>query len=70
MREYPGDDVARRAFDVMMRRGWGVRKPTVGSLKWYVFTTDGGMLDCGSFPDPFTALIAADEWSEANRVKP
>jgi len=69
--KYPGDDVARAAFDVMMRRGWNPMK--VGD-EWKAEDGDGGNVEtgfgngimptCRFWPDPFTALIQADEWYE------
>jgi hypothetical protein len=65
--------LARNAFDVMMRRGWGVTKSPLGG--WYV---NADLETCVKFakflgpphtepsPDPFTALVAADEWYAAN----
>ena len=68
---YPGDDVAQRAFDVMMRRGWEVRRESRGWIvpnyaqHWYVpMSTQES-----HWPDPFTALVMADEWFKANVEK-
>lgn len=57
-------DLARNAFDVMMRRGWSAQ--CVDKNFWYVCD------DCGDdvvleesshhWEDPFTALVEADKW--------
>lgn len=47
--------LARNAFDVMMRRGWGVKLGADG--KWYIVK---GIFARGWWDDPFTALIEAD----------
>ena len=65
--------MARNAFDVMMRRGWYCHPTSKG---WICYedektgpgrmTDDGGcshaLNDMKAFSDPFTALVAADEW--------
>lgn len=63
--------LARNAFDVMVRRGWGVVKCSE-SDQWVVsclasdaFERPGG-LDHIYADDPFTALVEADKWYKAN----
>lgn len=60
---YPGDALARNAFDVMMRRGWGVAKFTGGvDDVWFAIEDRDGPIvatGCGA-SDPFTALVLAD----------
>ncbi len=55
--------LARNAFDVMMRRGWGVRQVEGG---WQAIENRPGSVVgvCGMIvkDDPFTALVKADEW--------
>jgi hypothetical protein len=69
MMSYPGDEIGRSAFEVMMRRQW-----------WPSYEEDGWRLDdlnasCAElaewalahpFPDPFTALVEADKWYREN----
>ena len=60
--------MARKAFDVMMRRHWGVR---LGRESWIVLGADDAWLwheKHGYFKgaDPFTALVEADEWYREN----
>jgi hypothetical protein len=62
--------LARLAFDVMMRRGWGVER--VGSTGW--FLTDDSLANLpgfegGPYSDPFTALVEADKWYKANIIE-
>lgn len=70
--EYEFRCLARNAFDVMMRRGWGVglssqEGPMHG---WYVsLPSEMFPVDRAMFPlcnmrasDPFAALVAADAW--------
>ncbi len=54
--------LARNAFDVMMRRGWGVEKLGDG---WQIVTDEMRALR-ESFSDPFTALVEADKWHKEN----
>lgn len=54
--------LARNAFDVMMRRGWGVAKELDG---WSVFG-NGIVRGNPGVPDPFTALVEADKWYAAH----
>lgn len=56
--------LARNAFDVMMRRGWGVVHRSSG---WFVPIPDEGFWNETAFrkmrfPDPFTALVESDKW--------
>ncbi len=71
--------LARNAFDVMMRRGWGVKRmPHKFARQWYVgFDSKGfdtilsrektGYVHCHA--DPFTALVEADRWYRENVEK-
>lgn len=58
--------MARNAFDVMMRRGWQPYRVVNGN--WRVEDSLQGLnnpirVACHmEWPDPFTALVAADEW--------
>jgi hypothetical protein len=64
--------LARNAFDVMMRRGWGLQKwrnPTGWSVNSYdisdKYPVRKAYIQSGAFnshADPFTALVKADEW--------
>ena len=63
--------LARNAFDVMMRRGWGVSKARyAGEFGWVVWERrrieaigEGMALIHGKvYDDPFTALVEADRW--------
>ena len=67
--------LARNAFDVMMRRGWSAER-NAGGTAWavknaqscnYVGHIPGKYVP--QWPDPFTALVAADEWYKANVEK-
>ena len=73
---YPGHEIAKEAFDVMMRRGWGVARqyPEQGG-QWYVNDeneTQIAQLINGKWcypsicDDPFTALVEADRWYREN----
>jgi hypothetical protein len=60
--------LARNAFDVMMRRGWGIFR--LKDETWRVqdefslwLWNDGRFFDG---PDPFTALVEADRWYREN----
>ena len=59
---YPGDELAKQAFDVMMRRKWGVI--AVGE-RWAIECREmepgWEWLKEDTYPDPFTALIKSDE---------
>lgn len=67
--------LARNAFDIMLRRGWSALK-SPASDKWRVDTDDGCYFAWGreeeegvepaEWPDPFSALVAADEWYRAH----
>lgn len=63
--------LARNAFDVMARRGWSVIRDEQG---WYVIDVETGEADgeyaLASYPDPFTALVKADEWAKAREALP
>ena len=77
MSKYPGNKVARAAFDVMMRRGWTLQRRLVNGAfsEWYVMESDdpdacgvtAGNVDC--WPDPFTAIVEADAWYRENVEK-
>jgi hypothetical protein len=60
--------LARNAFDVMIRRGWSA----VCDLdQWAIQWNQHGIhIDevyrTKRWPDPFTALVEADEWYKAN----
>lgn len=56
--------VARNAFDVMMRRGWGVVHRQSG---WFAAIPEECFQNEIAFrkmrwPDPFTALVESDKW--------
>ena len=57
--------LARNAFDIMMRRGWGCSH---GPRGWWVNCPMEVCLKFGvnfkmePFPDPFTALVEAEKW--------
>ncbi len=53
--------LAKKAFDVMQKRGWGVLKMNDGT--WGLSGIAVGGL---SWPDPFTAIVEADKWYKAN----
>ncbi len=58
--------LARNAFDVLLRRGWGVEQ--VGQ-KWFLAEHGfpQGMAHLGhGFDDPFTCLVEADRWYQEN----
>ncbi len=60
--------LARNAFDVMLRRGWGVERVWDNDLRvhrWYIVTDAPRALREG-FADPFTALVEADRWYAEN----
>lgn len=66
--------LARNAFDVMMRRGWGVDTDDSDPPRWFPIVDSrqgdahhvlyGKMpgTELPDWPDPFTALVEADEW--------
>ena len=59
--------LSRNAFDVMLRRGWGVALEQNDS--WTVRHAEPGSVDPvvdRSWPDPFTALVEADAWYKAS----
>ena len=58
--------LARNAFDVMMRRGWGVVKGVDGWFPALPITGELYALRKMRWPDPFTALVEADAWWEKN----
>lgn len=63
---------AEIAFDVMMRRGWGVEKSPFAN-EWKVKTANGYYVCKNGAPlmaaDPFTALVEADRWYKENIEK-
>lgn len=67
--------LARNAFDVMMRRGWGVERFIApdGSFQWSVESNGVRNIVGGttiwSNSDPFTALVEADKWYRENIEK-
>ena len=59
-------ELARNAFDVMMRRGWNpVRGYYSDASLWAAEDVDGTICDLHA-TDPFTALVAADKWYREN----
>lgn len=69
--------LARNAFDVMMRRGWHVRRASTG--EWVVYHPGDGRVGLSTMvglededgnllhsTDPFTALVEADLWYREN----
>ncbi len=75
--QYPGDEVARAAYDVMQRRGWGVRKigeswtpvenDAAGRMFWQMpWIMRQISCEVRGWDNPFTALVAADAWMKAN----
>lgn len=58
--------LARNAFDVMMRRGWGVECADVGGPCFTVVDACGHFINETAHRDPFTALVEADRWYAAN----
>lgn len=61
--------LAKNAFDVMMRRGWGVEQWEEG---WSIAQPKRPWQMPGDlcWPDPFTALVEADRWYQENVEKP
>lgn len=61
---------SRQAYSVMMRRGWHpVRNKETKAWKIGEFCATGDFLRwvrSHTFPDPFSALVAAEEWYVAN----
>lgn len=63
--------LARNAFDVMMRRGWGVT-PAYEKPPYDEFCVQDSAdqqirgLIAKTWPDPFTALVEADKWYKEN----
>ncbi len=60
--------LARNAFDIMLRRGWGVERVWNNDLRvyrWYIVADAPRALREG-FADPFTALVEADRWYAEN----
>ena len=61
--------LARNAFDVMMRRGWGMHQY---ETEWVILPDEDNELPFEAwlqrqeFPDPFTALVEADAWYREN----
>lgn len=62
-------ELARNAFDVMMRRGWNPMRWPNG--RWCVEDGTGSQHSPGTegYPDPFTALVEADKWHKENVEK-
>lgn len=63
--------LARNAFDVMLRRGWTATKWMPHDAKhgqWIAVSEWDDEIDPSgkTWPDPFTALCAADEWYKKN----
>lgn len=62
--------LARNAFDVMMRRGWTAETLIAGKLAtiaWIAVNDLGRPVgDDKTWPDPFTALVEADQWYSKN----
>ena len=60
--------LARQAFTIMLKRGWGVEKCYHG---WSVYDHQGDFFfpgDKDSWPqDPFTAVVKADRWLTENK---
>ena len=62
--------LARNAFEVIMRRGWGVLPCRSVTGYWVAKDSEGTPFDAGCrencptlyWPDPFTALVEADAW--------
>lgn len=68
--------LARNAFDVMLRRGWGVRmfshnksggqqwsvENIYGDGFWFPHHDKSHNIKSQFWPDPFTALVEADRW--------
>ncbi len=64
--------LARNAFDVMMRRGWGVVWFEDG--RWAIVTQGESAHEClaariSLSNDPFTAMVEADKWYRENVEK-
>lgn len=55
--------LARNAFDVLVRRGWDIVRVSRG---WIPAIPGGGPEWPQQWPDPYTALVAAEEWYVAN----
>lgn len=63
--DYEFVNLARNAFDVMLRRHWHAEYEPV-SRTWIVSEFDWLAAPQLSWPDPFTALVEADKWYSAN----
>lgn len=63
--------IARNAFDVMMRQGWGVVLVKIDNQNYWCVPqlTPGICMPIHRWPDPFTALIEADKWYKENVEK-
>ena len=66
MSNYPGDEVARAAFDVMMRRKWMAINPPWQDKGWCVTNQRRQQISTQHWPDPFTAVVEADKWFATN----
>jgi hypothetical protein len=64
---------AELAFDVMIRRRWGVTYPPGARKGWIVNGPDVPEQfwkpNPENWPDPFTALVEADKWMKENVEK-
>lgn len=66
--------LARKAFDVQMRRGWGTQKHNGFWIVSVRSVVDMGNLyfsgwlsnHCRDFIDPFTSMVEADKWYSEN----
>lgn len=68
-------DLAKRALDVMMRRGWGVQPVDISDMWWRAMKhgLEGDLVPVQFtpvWPNPFTALVEADAWYKANVEPP
>ncbi len=64
--------LAQNAYEVMMRRRWGVCKLPDGWGVWaseVAFPASRSIWGCWFGPDPFTALVEADRWYRENVEK-
>lgn len=69
--------LARKAFEVMMLRGWHARaiKTRGGTMLWEVANVEDGPLEIilsmeqRRFDDPFTVVVEVDKWMTAHEAK-
>jgi len=68
---YPGDDVARRALDVLGRRPWGVECIFWGDVRRQFQAVDESDKPIGDTQayDPFTAICVANDWMTEQESK-